>query len=631
VAQRDVEMFSDIAPEIDSELEDGIAGDNESTTRTEMSEVAGEQDSGAVEIGEVDRAEYELFHNEVCELGARYFPDMCFAKARDDAGNSMVVITQKTLMFHRPFGFTSRVQITIRGMEYEVHVMMKNLISGTLTSVNDVKELCRQFCVGSGYKFCPGIDPTFYHSHYFETIRFDIKSVRRTAEPFDRVDSVNCKLWFLLASNATAAQKAAMEVQCPACKRLVHDLNCQRRCTSAESPSRKLKRQLSSSQARLSYMSSASWQKRKCHAQSERSNLLRKVEKFSQSDVTLTDEQHDEMCAIVEGIRTEELEKIFLEGSEHGVGDLMREIWYTDSKRQKQQFLHDQSKNGKLFIIFICLSVSGARGNRWSMITVRIGQLLCMFNPIYIAFLCLALAVYTRSPAAYEALKSFGILQLPSRSTLQAYTGAFMHEPGASSQCIERQVARYVIFKEQCREAGKQEPKSDGVLIFDEVKVACQLMWNSRSHQLMGLAMTPQELPSLNDIYRLLKEPDSAQQTSYILQFLWRDLTSEFDIVGPYFTTSSSMEGKFIMACVLETVKLFQFYGMKTSLLVCDGASSNVSAIKASHRHNGAYSVAQNQDDIFEVKPWMVNPFNPPHRIYWLICPSHQVRTNYYV
>ena len=282
-----------------------------------------------------------------------------------------------------------------------------------------------------------------------------------------------------------------------------------------------------------------------------------------------------------------------------------------------------------MLLLYDCLSVSGERGNRWSMITVRIGQLLCMLNPIYIALLCLALAVYTRSPAAYEALKSFGILQLPSRSTLQAYTGAFMHEPGASSQCIERQVARYVIFKEQCREAGKQEPKSDGVLIFDEVKVACQLMWNSRSHQLMGLAMTHQELSSLNDIYRLLKEPDSAQQTSYILQFLWRDLTSEFDIVGPYFTTSSSMEGKFVIACVLETVKLFQFYGMKTSLLVCDGASSNVSAIKASHKHNGVYSVAQNKDNIFEVKPWMVNPFNPPHHIYWLICPSHQVCTNH--
>ena len=61
-----------------------------------------------------------------------------------------------------------------------------------------------------------------------------------------------------------------------------------------------------------------------------------------------------------------------------------------------------------------------------------------------------------------------------------------MHEPGASSHCIAEQVAQYIISKEQCRQAGKQEPKSYEVLIFDEVKVACQLMWNSHSHQLMG-------------------------------------------------------------------------------------------------------------------------------------------------
>ena len=34
-----------------------------------------------------------------------------------------------------------------------------------------------------------------------------------------------------------------------------------------------------------------------------------------------------------------------------------------------------------------------------------------------------ALAVYTRSPAAYRALQGFGILKLPSKATLQAYTG----------------------------------------------------------------------------------------------------------------------------------------------------------------------------------------------------------------
>ena len=63
--------------------------------------------------------------------------------------------------------------------------------------------------------------------------------------------------------------------------------------------------------------------------------------------------------------------------------------------------------------IFIVITATGNRRNRWSMVTIR-----------------LALAVYTRSPAAYDALKSFGLIQLPSRATLQAYTGAFRDDAG---------------------------------------------------------------------------------------------------------------------------------------------------------------------------------------------------------
>jgi len=83
--------------------------------------------------------------------------------------------------------------------------------------------------------------------------------------------------------------------------------------------------------------------------------------------------------------------------------------------------------------------------------------------------------MYTHSPAAYKALKSFGILKLPLKSTMQAYTGTFLHSPGANNYCIVDQVARYIAFKEECWMNGKQEPKADGVLIFDEVKwhVSC--------------------------------------------------------------------------------------------------------------------------------------------------------------
>ena len=177
----------------------------------------------------------------------------------------------------------------------------------------------------------------------------------------------------------------------------------------------------------------------------------------------------------------------------------------------------------------------------------------------------LALAVYTRSPAVYKALQSFGILKLPSKSTMQAFTGTFMHSPGASNACIVDQVARYVAFKEQCCKASKQEPKADGVLIFDEVKVACQLVWNSRNHQFMGLAMNSKDLASLNDIYKVLTDPE-VNQTSYILQFLWRDLTSCYDIVGPYFTSSSTVDSKFVVACVFETLS---YFSSMVSKLVC--------------------------------------------------------------
>ena len=115
-------------------------------------------------------------------------------------------------------------------------------------------------------------------------------------------------------------------------------------------------------------------------------------------------------------------------------------------------------------------------------------------------------------------------------------------------------------------------------------------MWNSRSQTLIGLSMTRVEMSSLADIYQTLDQ-DSATQTAYILQFLWRDLTSDFDIIGPYFTNSKTMDSKFIISCILETIRLFHEKGLSTSVLVCDGASSNVTTLKATHGHHGVYPI----------------------------------------
>lgn len=146
-------------------------------------------------------------------------------------------------------------------------------------------------------------------------------------------------------------------------------------------------------------------------------------------------------------------------------------------------------------------------------------------------------------------------------------------------------------------------------------------MWNSRSHQLVGLA-SYEELASLTDLYQLLDPQCRTKQTTYILQFLWRDLTLPFNVVGPYFTIS---ESKFILSCVLdpESMRMFHLYGFKTYALVCDAAAANVSVIKTTTGVHGAYGNS-------EVKPEFKNPFDPTRMVYWIICPSQQVHTQIY-
>ena len=74
-----------------------------------------------------------------------------------------------------------------------------------------------------------------------------------------------------------------------------------------------------------------------------------------------------------------------------------------------------------------------------------------------------------------------------------------MHEPGANSATansatIADQVAQFLLHCQQRKEEGKMESKHDGVLIFDEVKVICRIMWNSRSQWLIGLSMSHREM-----------------------------------------------------------------------------------------------------------------------------------------
>ena len=51
--------------------------------------------------------------------------------------------------------------------------------------------------------------------------------------------------------------------------------------------------------------------------------------------------------------------------------------------------------------------------------------------------------------------------------------------------------------------------------------------------------MSPEELPWLHDVFTSVGDTFDHQKKN-VLQFLWRDLTSRCDVIGPYFTCAGS-------------------------------------------------------------------------------------------
>ena len=183
-----------------------------------------------------------------------------------------------------------------------------------------------------------------------------------------------------------------------------------------------------------------------------------------------------------------------------------------------------------------------------------------------------ALAVYSRSPAAFEALKSLNIIQLPSRSSLQAFLSSHQNEPGVKEESLALQFELYSQHKAE----KSPTPTGDGILIFDEVRVQGKVIWNSKNNQILGIAVNSDDLPFLHD-YSLLDEDEKIKGTHYMLQFVWRDLSSKYDIIGPYY---SSAQGKFTMACLQDALNFFEAYSFHDLAVIGDGASWNHTVFK---------------------------------------------------
>lgn len=139
--------------------------------------------------------------------------------------------------------------------------------------------------------------------------------------------------------------------------------------------------------------------------------------------------------------------------------------------------------------------------------------------------------------------------------------------------------------------------------------------------------MTHEQLTTLADVYEELKE-GQAKKTAYILQFMWRDISSKYVVVGPYFTSSSGLDTWLTAACLYDTMGAMESVGLKIKALICDGASWNLSLVKKLCGIDGQFgqddSESSDSEDCYRVPCSFRNPFSD--KVVWIIiCPSHQV------
>ena len=114
------------------------------------------------------------------------------------------------------------------------------------------------------------------------------------------------------------------------------------------------------------------------------------------------------------------------------------------------------------------------------------------------------------------------------------------------------------------------------------------------------------------------------RKASYILQFLWRDVSSKFDVIRPYYTSENGLDDKFIKAYVLETIHLLSLYGFHTVLLICNGASANLKLLELCGEEPKVFPINDGADR-YKVKTSIYNIYSNK-TTHVIICPLHQVK-----
>ena len=208
-----------------------------------------------------------------------------------------------------------------------------------------------------------------------------------------------------------------------------------------------------------------------------------------------------------------------------------------------------------------------------------------------------------KSSSAYHALRSTGVLTLPSERTLRDYTHWIKGEVGfhASVNC------------QLIKEAKIREKDEYVTLVFDDMKVREDLVFDKHSCRLVGFVNLGEINNTLNTFEQRCKDGEQpiineGAIATHMLVFMIRGLFTSLEVPFAQFPTNG-VTGDELFPIVWEAIRNIEECGLKVMVVTADGASPNRKFFKM-------HQASKSPGEIVYKTP---NPYSPDSRdIYFM-------------
>ena len=172
------------------------------------------------------------------------------------------------------------------------------------------------------------------------------------------------------------------------------------------------------------------------------------------------------------------------------------------------------------------------------------------------------------STSCYNSFRSSGVVKLPSERTLRDYTNVIDAKAGFQREVDEQLVKEANITSEHEKYVA---------LVFDEVKVKEDLVYNKHSGELVGFVNITdinQHLTALERACSTEEDEHIPQLATHMLVFMVRGICSSLKFAYAQFPVRTA-SGEILHPIVWECVEHLEMVGLKVLAFVSDGASCN--------------------------------------------------------